>query len=53
MGKVVTYVYKNTGKEQEIEGVGLVRSGETIAVPHEELDHKDLELVETIEASDE
>lgn len=52
MAKAKTYVYKNNGAEQKIEGVGLVRKGETIAVPHEELDHSDLELIETIEKSD-
>lgn len=52
MGTAVTYIYKNNGEEQEIKGVGLVRSGETIAIPHKELKHKDLELIETVEASD-
>lgn len=51
MSKPKTYIYKNNGPEQEIEGVGLVREGEEIAVPEKELDHPDLELIETVEGS--
>jgi hypothetical protein len=46
--EVKSYVYKNTGDEQEFDGIGLVRAGETISVPYEEVDHPDLELIDTI-----
>lgn len=51
--KVKSYVYENTGEEQEIDGVGLVRKGETITVPYEEIEHKDLKLVDTITSTEE
>jgi hypothetical protein len=46
--EVKSYVYKNVGEEQKIKGIGLVRKGETITVPYNEVDHKDLELVKTV-----
>lgn len=51
--EVKSYVYKNNGSEQEIEGVGLVREGETITIPYEKLDHPDFELIETITSEEE
>lgn len=52
MSKPITYIYKNIGKKQVIEGVGRVLEGETIAIPFEELNHPDLELIETVEGDE-
>jgi hypothetical protein len=51
--EVKSYVYKNTGDEQNIKGIGRVGAGETITVPYEEVSHPDLELVETITSQEE
>lgn len=51
--EVKAYVYENTGDEQDIEGVGLVRAGEQITVPYKKIDHKDLRLVKTVTSFEE